>query len=105
MSVARESKKQIHQIMTGNSLLTIAKICAWIYLISGYKIYPYATKNSIVLEYSDSNTNELMLRATFVPQAFRNKYRGLDMFDSEGYPLTNREDIKARRLELIPKYY
>jgi hypothetical protein len=31
------------------------------------------------------------------------KYAGLDMFSSIGQPLTTREQIKARRLELLPK--
>jgi hypothetical protein len=31
------------------------------------------------------------------------KYKGLDMYSSNGYPLTTREAIKARRRELLPR--
>jgi hypothetical protein len=44
------------------------------------------------------------LTITITNKLDNSKYAGLDMFSSIGQPLTTREQIKARRLELLPKH-
>ena len=44
------------------------------------------------------------MRVTITDNINNSKYSGLDMFSSTGQPLTTRDQIKARRLELLPKH-
>jgi hypothetical protein len=53
--------------------------------------------DTLTLNYGDT------MRVTISPKSLRTKYRGLDIFSSDGYPLTTREAIKSRRRELLPR--
>jgi hypothetical protein len=90
----------------GNGILTITKVRNWISMVTGMIIYPSIQGKRIIFEYVDPFDGSLVM-AVYIgnPDAFKTKYKGLDMFGSDGYPLTNRDDIKIRRLKLIPKYY
>jgi len=94
----------IQQILYGSNLLAVTKLCNWISFVTGRAIYPNVLREYIVLDYESLEGATHTLRVRFPARAcVKRKYRGLDMFGSDGYPLTTIDQVRKRRRELIPR--
>jgi hypothetical protein len=84
------------QMMRGLFLKT-DDLRTWIRLATGLKYLVTHTVNGNIHTYSYNG-----ITVNLKKPRLTSKYHYLDLFSSEGLPLTSREDIKRRRLELLP---